>query len=60
MLIKVVILFLGAMVILGMIGNWLFPGAIKRKVAKRLQPAKCARCGRFRIGTAPCDCGYKG
>jgi hypothetical protein len=60
MLIKAVILFLGAMVILGMVGNWLFPGAVKRGVAKRLAPAKCAQCGRFRIGMSPCDCGRKG
>ena len=59
-LVKVVILFLGAMVLLGMVGNWLMPGAIKRGVAKRLQPAKCARCGRFRIGRSTCDCGRKG
>jgi putative copper export protein len=59
-MVKVVILFLALMVIIGMVGNWLFPGAIKRGVAKRLQPAKCAQCGRFRIGTAPCDCGRKG
>jgi hypothetical protein len=60
MLVKVVILFLAAMVVLGMIGKWLFPGAIKRGVAKRLAPAKCAQCGRYRIGAARCDCRQKG
>jgi hypothetical protein len=60
MLIKAVILFLAAMVLLGMVGNWLYPGAIKRGVAKRLQPAKCPQCGRYRIGRAACECGRKG
>jgi hypothetical protein len=60
MMIKAVILFLAAMAMLGMIGNWLFPGAIKRGVARRMQPSKCARCGRFQIGRASCDCGRKG
>jgi putative copper export protein len=60
MLIKAVILFLGVMVLLGMVGNWLFPGAIKRGVAKRLQPTKCTRCGKFQIGRTACGCGRKG
>jgi hypothetical protein len=60
MLVKAVILFLGAMVLLGMVGNWLYPGAIRRGVAKRLQPAKCAQCGQFQIGRKTCDCGRKG
>lgn len=60
MLVKVVILFLGSMVILGMVGNWLFPGAIKRQVTKKLRATTCARCGRYLLGRSGCDCGNKG
>jgi putative copper export protein len=60
MLVKAVILFLGAMVLLGMVGNWLFPGAIKRSVQRRVGPVKCPKCGRFLMGRSVCDCKRKG
>ena len=51
MLVKVVALFLVGMVILAMFGRLRFPGQ------DRLAAAKCATCGRFRIGKGPCACG---
>jgi len=62
MLIKAALLFLLAMVVLGMVGNLLFPGALRRQVKRRLtpgRPAACVRCGRPMIGQS-CDCDKKG
>lgn len=60
MLIKVVLLFLLAMVALAMVGNLLFPGAIGRQVKRRLpQSRRCGKCGRPMIGRN-CDCDKKG
>ena len=42
------------MAVLGMFGKLTFPGQ------KRLQSAKCPKCGRFRIGKGPCQCGHGG
>lgn len=63
MLVKIFILFLGGMALIGLIGKWLFPGAIKRAVSKRMslaKPPRCAQCGRYLIGQGGCDCGKKG
>jgi hypothetical protein len=60
MLAKVVIIFLLAMVLLGMVGKWLFPGTIRRAVARRAAAVKCPKCGRFLMGRRTCDCGHKG
>jgi hypothetical protein len=60
MLAKIVIIFLLAMVLLGMIGKWLFPGTIRRAVARRTAAVKCPECGRFLMGRRTCDCGHKG
>ena len=61
MLIKVVMLFLLAMVAIGMVGNLLFPGAISRSVTRRMpgRPglARCSACGRDVVATKPCVCG---
>lgn len=51
MLIKIVSLFLITMVVLAVFGRLRLPG--RGKVAAR----RCARCGKFRIGKGPCDCG---
>ncbi|MFV2036316.1 MAG: hypothetical protein ACC646_01890 [Paracoccaceae bacterium] len=48
---KVVSLFLIGMLVLAMFGRLRFPGQ------KRLQAAKCPKCGRYRFGKRPCDCG---
>lgn len=58
MLIKLVVVFLGAMAVLALLGNLLFPGALMRGVKKRLtgaKPATCGRCGRYVLGKG-CDC----
>jgi hypothetical protein len=61
MLIKAVLVFLAAMVVVAMIGNALFPGSIGRVVRKTIPKAsRCSRCGRYLIGKSGCDCGKKG
>ncbi|WP_198586121.1 hypothetical protein [Roseovarius salinarum] len=54
MIVKIVILFLVFMGVMAMFGKLRFPGQ------KKLQSARCPRCGRFRIGKGPCSCGRKG
>ena len=59
MMVKAVLVFLFVMVVIGMIGNALFPGSIRRGVKKRLagaKPSTCPRCGRYVIGSKGCDC----
>lgn len=51
---KIVVLFLVFMAVLAMFGKLRLPGS------KRLNAARCDRCGRFRIGTGPCGCSGKG
>lgn len=53
MIAKIVTLFLVFMAVLAMFGKWTVPGQ------KRLQNARCAKCGRFRIGKGPCSCQSK-
>ena len=65
MLIKVVMLFLLAMVAIAMVGKLLFPGAITRSVTRRMPRrmagrfgmARCGHCGREVVGTRRCVCG---
>ena len=61
MLVKVVMLFLLAMVAIGMVGKLLFPGTITRTITRRmpgrLGVARCGACGRDVVGTKPCVCG---
>ncbi len=49
-MVKIVTLFLIAMVVLAMFGRFWLPGIGMKRIGK------CPRCGRFRIGSAPCDC----
>jgi hypothetical protein len=58
MLIKTTLVFLLAMVLVGMIGRVLFPGAVRRVMARRA-PAPCPSCGRHQIGRGDCPCGAK-
>jgi hypothetical protein len=60
MLIKTIIIFLLAMALLGMVGKWLFPGAISRSIKRQIRPATCPKCGRYRLGRGSCDCRRKG
>ncbi|MCZ7677099.1 MAG: hypothetical protein M5U35_16255 [Roseovarius sp.] len=50
-IVKIVTLFLVFMVVLAMFGRLRFPGQ------KRLDAARCPRCGRFRLGRSRCACG---
>ncbi len=51
MIVKAVTIFLVFIAVLAMFGRLRFPGQ------KRLEAMKCRRCGRYRIGKGPCDCG---
>ena len=53
-ILKIVSLFLVFMAVLAMFGKLRVPGVA------RLKSAKCKRCGRYRIGKGPCDCGKGG
>ncbi|WP_438955629.1 hypothetical protein [Cognatiyoonia sp.] len=51
MLAKVIFLFFAFMIVLAIFGKLRFPGQA------RLAAAKCAKCGRYRIGKSNCGCG---
>jgi len=55
MIVKAVTLFLIAMLVLGMFGKLRIPKVRAKRLADK--KAKCARCGAYRIGTGPCNCG---
>jgi len=58
-LVKVVILFLAAMALIGLVGKLLFPGTVRRMTSRRAalaKPSRCRRCGRYLIGKGGCDC----
>ncbi len=59
MLFKVILVFLGLMVIVALIGRALFPSALPRVMRKKSSPPVCDRCGRYVIGRKTCDCGGK-
>lgn len=54
MLIKIILVFLLAMVLVGMIGKLLFPSAMPR-LTRRRGRGRCRACGRPLIGKS-CDC----
>lgn len=58
MLVKVTLLFLLAIVLVGMIGRALFPAVLRRGTTRRRagKPESCPNCGRFLIGKGGCDC----
>jgi hypothetical protein len=49
-LVKIVTFFLIGMAVLAMFGRLRFPGQ------KKLNSARCSKCGRFKIGQGPCQC----
>jgi hypothetical protein len=59
MLLKTIILFLGAMVLIALIGRALFPSAMPKVLRKKVSPPVCGKCGRYLIGRSTCDCGGK-
>lgn len=56
-MIKGALFFLLVMVAIGMIGNAVAPGSVRR-ILRRQKPktASCPRCGRYLIGKTGCDC----
>jgi hypothetical protein len=59
MLVKIILVFLLAMALVGMIGKALFPGKMGRITQLRrrgLKPPVCSRCGRYIVGKSHCDC----
>ena len=56
MLLKIIIVFLGGMVLIAMIGRALFPA----RFTKAKKPPVCGACGRYLIGRKTCDCGGRG
>jgi hypothetical protein len=59
-LVKVVIAFLLAMLLVAMIGRALFPGLLRLGRAHPARSRTCPDCGRFQIGASRCDCGGRG
>lgn len=59
MLVKVVLVFLGVMVLVAMVGKALFPTTMRRIATRRRKAVACPRCGRYVIGRSGCDCGRK-
>lgn len=59
MLFKVIIVFLGLIVLVALIGRVLFPSALPRAMRKRSGPLRCGKCGRYLIGQKTCDCGAR-
>lgn len=57
MLVKVIILFLLAMVLVALIGRTFFPSSLPRVMQKRSTLPRCSKCGRYLIGEKICPCG---
>lgn len=57
MLFKIIIVFLGAMILIALVGRALFPGALPKLLRKKASPPVCGKCGRYLIGRKTCDCG---
>ena len=60
MLFKIILVFLLAMVLVGMVGKALFPDRLDRLTKlkrKGLKSPTCPQCGRYMIGRSGCDCG---
>lgn len=56
MLFKIILVFLGLMVLVALVGRALFPSALPRVMRKGQRPQVCQSCGRHLIGTRPCVC----
>lgn len=59
MLVKIILVFLLAMVAVALIGRALFPTALPRVMRKSVGVKSCPKCKRPLIGSRPCDCGRK-
>lgn len=58
-MVKIIILFLLAMVLVALFGRAFFPSALPRVMQKRANLPRCGKCGRPLIGKPTCDCGGK-
>ncbi|WP_112308928.1 hypothetical protein [Pseudogemmobacter bohemicus] len=52
---KIILIFLCAMALVGMIGKVMFPNARMLR-GRPARGGKCQNCGRPLIGRGPCDC----
>lgn len=60
MIIKIVALFLVAMLVLGMFGKLRVPRLPRRRPPNRVADArKCPKCGGYILGEGPCACSRK-
>ena len=57
MIVKIATLFLVIMAVLAMFGRLKVPKLPGADLTKRLGGKKCKKCGRYRMGKGPCDCG---
>jgi hypothetical protein len=60
MLLKIILVFLLAMALVGMLGKLLFPDRMPRLTRRPTGRKTCPACGRPLIGRGPCDCGKGG
>ena len=61
-MLKIVTLFLVVMVVGAMVSRWRIGGSglSGPKLPRPGKPQKCPSCGRFLIGSGPCECRAKG
>jgi len=58
MILKTVVIFLIAMLVLGMFGKWRRPRATPDRRGRIIEPSrKCRACGTYLIGSGPGSCG---
>jgi len=57
MLVKIILVFLGLMVLVAFVGRVLFPSALPPILRKKASAPVCVKCGRYLIGRTRCDCG---
>ena len=61
-MIKAVTLFLLVMLLIGLVGNALFPGALSGMARRKTgldKARRCPKCNRYRVGKSDCSCGGK-
>jgi hypothetical protein len=56
MLLKIILVFLGLMVLVALIGRALFPGALPKVLRRKAVAPVCRKCGRYLVGRKTCDC----
>jgi hypothetical protein len=57
MMVKAALLFLVAMLVLGLFGRWKLPRGPRNKAGTAIEPArKCPDCGAYVVGSRPGPC----